>query len=139
MEKFQLSSAESTTSIQQKARHFEWEKVWRNYKNNSTLWRSSILYNSILKESSYIERLRLTQRQYEIRFNKSITRYLIGRLHNSINRKSSYVEIQKRKCHARKAAWEKAIANSIIGISSISYNSIFVLSSYKRGAFPYLV
>ena len=65
------------------------------YDNNSTLRRSSILYNSILEESSYVERLRLTQRQYEIRFNKSITRYLIGRLHNSINLKSSYVGIQK--------------------------------------------
>ena len=109
------------------------------YENNSTLRSSSILYNSILKESSYIERLRLTQKQYEIRFNKRITQYLIGRLHNSINLKSSYVEIQKRKCHAGKAAWEKSVANSIIGISSISYNSIFILSSYKRRAVPYLV
>ena len=45
----------------------------------------------------------------------------------------------KRKYHAGELGWEKAEANSIIGILSISYNSIFKLSSYKRGAFPYLV
>ena len=45
----------------------------------------------------------------------------------------------KRKCHAGELGWEKAEANSIIGISSISYNSILKLSSYKRGTFPYLV
>ena len=128
----ELSSAESKTL-------WVGEGVEKLYENNSILWSSSILYNSILKESSYIERLRLTQKQYEIRFNKSITQYLIGRLHNSINLKSSYVEIQKRKCHAGKAAWEKAVANSIIGISSISYNLIFILSSYKIGAVLYLV
>ena len=45
----------------------------------------------------------------------------------------------KRKCHAGELGWEKVEANSIIGISSISYNSILRLSSYKRGVFPYLV
>ena len=65
------------------------------YENNSILRSSSILYNSILKESSCIERLHLTQRQSEIRFNKSITQYLNSWLHNSINLKSSYLGIQK--------------------------------------------
>ena len=71
------------------------EGVEKLYENNLILRSLSILYNSILKESSYIERLHLTQRQYEIKFNKSITRYLNSQLHNSINLKSSYLGIQK--------------------------------------------
>ena len=71
------------------------EGVEKLYENNLILRSSRILYNSILKESSYIERLHLTQRQSEIRFNKSITQYLNSWLHNSINLKSSYLGIQK--------------------------------------------
>ena len=65
------------------------------YENNSILRSSSILYNSILQESSYVERLHLTQRQSEIRFNNSITRYINSQLCNLINLKSSYLGIQK--------------------------------------------
>ena len=60
------------------------EGVEKLYENNSILWSLSILYKSILKESSYIERLHLTQRQSQSRYNKSITRYLNNRLFNSI-------------------------------------------------------
>ena len=67
--------------------------VEKLYENNSILRSSSILYNSILKESSCIERLHLTQRQSEIRFSNSIARYMNSCLPNSINLKSSYLWI----------------------------------------------